>query len=149
LPGDLAESRPDLGPGPYVRLTVRDTGAGMTPEIVERIFEPFFTTQDIGAGTGLGLAVVHGIVANHGGVITVESTVGQGATFAVYFPRSDATTSPPIGVQEVELTGHERILLVDDEAALTYVSQRQLTGLGYDVVVCTSGQEALTVFRQI
>ena len=81
---------PDLKAGANVRLTVQDTGHGMEPEILERIFEPFFTTKCMGEGTGMGLAVVHGIIANHGGAITVESTPGQGRTFAVYLPRSDS-----------------------------------------------------------
>ena len=146
LPADLAAARPDLVPGPYVRLIVCDTGHGMTSEMLERIFEPFFTTRDTGEGTGLGLAVVHGIVTNQGGAITVESTPGQGTTFTVYLPRSDAATSPPVRVQEFALTGHECILFVDDEAAVTRESHRQLTRLGYDVVLCSSGQEALEVF---
>jgi len=146
LPADLTASRPDLVPGPYVRLSVRDTGPGITPEILERIFEPFFTTKDVGEGTGLGLAVVHGIVTHHGGALTVESTPGQGATFAVYLPRRDATTSPSVHGEGLVLTRHERILLVDDEEALTGVIRMQLTHLGYDVVMCASGQEALEVF---
>ena len=87
LPADCTTVTADLKAGPYVRLTVRDTGHGMAPEIMERIFEPFFTTKNMGEGTGMGLAVVHGIVTSHGGAITVESAPGQGATFAVYLPR--------------------------------------------------------------
>jgi two-component system, cell cycle sensor histidine kinase and response regulator CckA len=83
----LASVHPDLKPGPYSRLTVRDTGPGMTPEVLERIFEPYFTTKPQGEGTGMGLAVVHGIVASHGGTMTVTSAPGQGTTFEVYLPR--------------------------------------------------------------
>jgi signal transduction histidine kinase len=82
-----------LQPGPHLRLTVRDSGCGMTPEIREHIFDPFFTTKAVGEGTGMGLAIVHGIVTRHGGIITVESRRGQGTTFCLYFPRYDQASS--------------------------------------------------------
>ena len=87
---ECASHSPELAPGRHARLTVRDTGYGIAPELLERIFEPFFTTKDVGEGTGMGLATVHGIVSSHGGAIQVESTVGKGTTFALYFPRIDA-----------------------------------------------------------
>lgn len=145
LPADLAAAHPELVPGPYVRLAVRDTGPGMTPEVLEHVFEPFFTTKDTGEGTGLGLAVVHGIVTNHGGTITVESTPGEGTTFVIYLPRCHMSANLP--AQALALTGHERILFVDDEEAVTRVNHLQLTRLGYEVVLCASGQEALELFR--
>lgn len=136
-----------LAPGAYVRLSVQDTGHGMTPEIVARIFEPFFTTKELHKGTGMGLAVVHGIVSEHGGTITVESTPGHGTLFAVYLPRvpeaplEDAQpyASPPKGV--------ERIAFVDDEEDLIYLAQEVLTRLGYEPVVFTSSPAALEAFR--
>src|SRR6266571_168824 len=115
---DAPAISPDLKAGAYVRLTVQDTGHGMEPEILERIFEPFFTTKSMGEGTGMGLAVVHGIVVGHGGAITVESTPGQGSTFAVYLPRSDSPSPAALPTQEPIVGGNERILFVDDEAVL-------------------------------
>jgi signal transduction histidine kinase len=84
---ELAATDPALRPAPYVRLTMRDSGSGIPPDVVARMFEPFFTTKAVGQGTGLGLSVVHGIVKSHGGTILVESTLGQGATFTIYLPR--------------------------------------------------------------
>ena len=137
----------DLRPGPYVRLTVRDTGPGIPPDLLERIFEPFFTTKEVGQGTGMGLAMVHGIVTNHGGVVTASSVPGQGATFEVYLPRIAATTLDDNATEEPIPRGHERILLVDDEVAIARLGQELLVRLGYDVVTCLSSLEALQVFQ--
>jgi len=137
----------ELEPGPHARLTIRDTGHGMAPAILERIFEPFFTTKEVGEGTGMGLATVHGIVASHGGIIRVESTLGQGTTFEIYFPRLDAeTTNEPL-VETRLAPGSGRILLVDDEEPLASLGQIALERLGYDVTVRTSSVEALEAFR--
>jgi CheY-like chemotaxis protein len=137
---------PPLAPGPYARLTIHDTGHGMESEVLEHIFEPFFTTKAVGEGTGLGLAVVHGIVTNHGGAITVTSVPGQGATFTIYLPCVD--DAPVEGLPEVSvLRGHERILFVDDEEALARWGQLTLEPLGYHVVACTSSTEALRLFQ--
>src|SRR5262245_38172697 len=86
MENDFAHPQRNLSPGPYLSLTVRDTGCGMTPEVLERIFEPFFTTRPVGKGNGLGLAIVHGIVTGHGGAITVESMPGKGTKFCIYLP---------------------------------------------------------------
>jgi PAS domain S-box-containing protein len=143
---ETALPHPTLRPGPYIRLTVRDTGHGMAPEVLERIFEPFFTTKDVGEGTGLGLAVVHGIVTEHEGAITVESIPGQGTTFVMYLPRSASPFEITPDTEDPIRTEQGRILFVDDEAALAHIGQTMLTHLGYDVVSYTSSEEALEAF---
>jgi PAS domain S-box-containing protein len=138
----------DLDPGRYVELTVSDTGHGMSQEVMERIFEPYFTTKSQREGTGLGLAVVHGIVKNHGGTITVTSSPGEGTTFRAFFPRWRGSVVKP--EQEIHAPlprGSETILLVDDESALLQVGRRMLERLGYTVVVKSCGMEALEEFR--
>jgi PAS domain S-box-containing protein len=143
---NAAALHPDLHPGRYVRLAVHDSGHGITAEVQERIFEPFFTTKGVGEGTGMGLAVAHGIVANHGGVITVDSSSGHGTTFTVYLPHTTAT-APAAQPPAVPLHGQGCILLIDDEPPLARIGHDMLVSLGYDVVACTSAQEALAVFR--
>jgi PAS domain S-box-containing protein len=137
----------NLRPGPHVCLSVQDTGHGMSTEVMTRIFEPFFTTKSPGEGSGLGLAVVHGIITNHDGAITVESTPGQGTTFTVYLPRIEATVCPVTAPDESVPAGQERILFVEDEAPLAELGWTMLTHLGYNVVACTSSREALDIFR--
>jgi PAS domain S-box-containing protein len=145
--GAFAAAHPMLAAGPGVRLTIRDTGSGMPPEVAERIFEPFFTTKGVGEGTGMGLAVVHGIVTSHDGTITVTSVPGAGTTFDIYLPRT-AELPPESPQQEAQtLYGHERILFVDDEASLARLGQEMLERLGYTVIVRTSSVEALEAFR--
>jgi PAS domain S-box-containing protein len=144
---DFAAVHPELTPGPHLRLTVRDTGYGMKHEVMERIFEPFFTTKDLGEGTGMGLAVIHGIITSHGGAITVASAPGHGTTFEVYLPRIDRTAGPEARPEEAIPGGHERILFVDDEDALARLGQALLERLGYEITVRTSSIEALEVFR--
>ena len=138
-----------IEPGPYVRLRVSDTGQGMRPEILKKIFDPYFTTKGVGKGTGLGLAVVHGIVKSYGGGITVSSEVGKGSTFDIYFPRIQAMSWPsePDKAEPLPFGGHERVLFVDDEQAITEIVQNMLKYLGYEVEVRTSSIEALELFR--
>ncbi len=144
----VAAVHPDLKPGSYIWLTVRDTGHGMTPEVLEHIFEPYFTTKPQGEGNGMGLAVVHGIVTSHGGMMTVTSAPGQGTTFEVYLPRlAEATPDQPASAADPLPGGTERILFVDDEAAIASLGQEVLTRLGYQVVVCLRSTEALETFR--
>jgi PAS domain S-box-containing protein len=147
LDATCTDQYPTLHPGPHVRLTVRDTGHGMTPEVMGRIFEPFFTTKDVGQGTGMGLAVVHGIVTSHNGAITVQSAPEQGTTFVIYLPRVAATSSAVVPQAEPVLTGKGCILFVDDEDAIALWGQELLTQLGYEVVVNTSSLEALAIFQ--
>ena len=137
-------------PGSFVCLSVADSGCGIPPEILPRIFEPFFTTKDVGKGTGLGLATVFGIVEQHKGWINVHSEVGCGTTFKVYLPRLSGATA----VWEMEPTpdaahtGHETILLVEDETSLREVVQTTLAQLGYRVLEAPSGVKALEVWKE-
>ncbi len=134
-------------PGRYVVLTVTDTGCGMSPEVRERIFEPFFTTKGPEKGTGLGLAVVHGIVHAHGGLIKVYSEPGRGSTFKVFLPRSEGEAEAAAEASRPLPTGSESILFVDDEAPLADLGRSLLEGLGYRVEIRTAPLEALAAFR--
>ena len=143
-----SEARPDgLEPGIYMRLVVRDTGIGMPPEVIDRIFDPFFTTKKSDEGTGLGLSVVHGIVQLHDGHITVESLLGKGSTFTVYLPQVTERPEAEAVSEETVPTGHERVLLVDDEPVLIETGQKLLEGLGYEVTAKNSSVEALALFK--
>jgi CheY-like chemotaxis protein/two-component sensor histidine kinase len=139
---------PDLQPGRYLRLKVSDTGEGIPAEILERIFEPYFTTKDISKGTGLGLAVAHGIVKSHQGAIKAQSEPGMGTNFTVYFPiiRKDPLAEKK--VTELIPKGEERILYVDDEKTLVDIGQQMLKRLGYSVVTKTNSLEALEEFQK-
>ncbi len=137
----------DLTPGKYLALNVSDTGHGIEPVVVERIFDPYFTTKEVGEGIGMGLAVVHGIVKNHGGTIRVYSEPGQGTTFSVYFPMVESQSETEASSPEPVHTGTERILFVDDDESLADLGKRTLEYLGYDVTVKTCSIEALEVFK--
>ena len=134
--------------GRYLKLTVRDTGHGMAPEILNRIFEPFFTTKGRGEGTGMGLAVVHGIVRDHGGAITVSSQLNQGTAFEIYLPQYFGKVTEDHPVAKVRPGGSERIIFVDDEQPITVIWTEALTGLGYKVTSTTDSKEALELFKQ-
>jgi PAS domain S-box-containing protein len=146
VPAEATDS-PSLSPGAYVRMRVRDTGCGMAPEVQERIFEPFFTTKDVGEGTGMGLATVHGIVSGHGGTITVSSRCGRGTTFTVYLPQREQTLAPILPVPVPLLQEQGCALLIDDEAMLVQLGCTQLQRLGYEAVGCTDSRVALDTFR--
>ena len=141
---DFASTHPDLRPGRYVRLSISDTGHGISAEALSRMFEPFFTTKEPGAGTGLGLSVVHGLMKSFDGAITVESEFGHGATFHLYFPalEFDAATVAPEEQGEPRGRG-ERVLFVDDEPVLAMLGERFLTRLGYAATIQTDPRLAL------
>ena len=141
---DASEARANgVAPGRYVRIDVKDSGIGMDAAVMKRIFDPFFTTKDREWGTGLGLASVYGIIKNHGGFITVASQPGQGAAFSLFLPATDAAVQqvadPPRDVHP----GHGTVLVVDDEEMILEVTQGLLERLGYQVLLATSGHEAL------
>lgn len=138
---------PNLKPGHYVQLTVNDCGIGINQQHIDRIFDPYFTTKEVGKGSGMGLAVVIGIVKNHDGMIMVDSKPGEGTIFKIYFPKieeqiqdktEDATPLP---------VGNEKILVVDDEVSIVDMTKRRLERLGYQVTAKTSSMEALELFR--
>jgi PAS domain S-box-containing protein len=137
-----------LPQGPCVRLRVRDSGPGIDPAIIHRIFDPYFSTKEKGKGTGLGLAVVHGIVKSHRGAIQVLSRLGEGATFDVYFPMvQTAAAAAEAAPKETVVGGRERILFVDDEPSIELLGKQILGSLGYEVTTCGTAIAALELFR--
>jgi PAS domain S-box-containing protein len=146
--GDRALSHSTLHPGAYACLTVEDSGSGMDEAMVARVFEPFFTTKEVGKGTGLGLALVYGIVIDSGGGIDVASAPGRGSRFAIYLPRVDApVVATDDSAAPVARGNGERVLVVDDEEALVAVASEVLKGIGYDPVGCADGAAALAAFE--
>lgn len=137
-----------LQPGMYLRLSIRDTGCGMTPQVISHIFEPFFTTKAPGQGTGMGLSVVHGIVTSHKGAITVNSTLGQGTTFRLYLPYAEAAEDSTAPATLASRPGQARVLCVDDDDILVALWNAMLTRQGYHVTACTDSVEALRLFRE-
>lgn len=155
LSAERVADKPGVQAGSFVELTVRDNGQGMDEITMSRIFDPYFTTKEQGAGTGLGLAVIHGIVEDCNGFIEVASVVGQGAAFHVFLPTIPAESRLNNGEKTVQETsrmplpgGKERILFVDDEADLTRISQAQLNSLGYKVTVATRSLKAWEEFQK-
>jgi PAS domain S-box-containing protein len=147
LDSDFTIHHPGLCPGRYLKLTVADTGCGIPPEFLDRIFDPYFTTKDKDQGTGLGLAVVHGIAKSHGGTITVESEPAKGSIFNLYLPTIESEADSGVDIQKASPTGNERILFVDDEKALADMCKLMMESLGYEVETRTSSIEALELFR--
>ena len=141
-------SHTQLLPGPYLVLSVSDRGTGITSEVMERLFEPFFTTRGAHAGTGLGLAVVHGVVAEFGGAIDVQSKPGQGARFTLYFPEcTDAMGSVSVAPKLASVGSGQTLLVVDDEPTLVALAEEMLTSLGYQPVGYTDPAAALQALR--
>ena len=148
----ILDQNPELQPGSYIRLAVKDTGHGMAPQIAKRIFEPYFSTKEKDVGTGLGLAMVHGITKNCGGAVSLQSKVGKGTAFYIYLPRTDSApilkdmrTGPRA---QPAPTGTERVLFVDDELELVTLGREILEHLGYQVVTKNNGIDALKAFRE-
>ncbi|MFP4308057.1 MAG: PAS domain S-box protein [Desulfococcaceae bacterium] len=138
-----------LPPGRYVRLSVADTGPGIPPEVREKVFEPYFTTKEQGKGTGLGLAVVYGIVRKHGGEIRLSGGRDRGAEVVIYLPLiPDSGSVEEVADTDAPEPGTERILLVDDEPSIVRMQRKMLERLGYQVAVAASSPAALTIFRE-
>ncbi len=146
LDDDSAKDYPDLKTGKYIKVMVGDTGPGIEPKIIDRIFDPYFTTKGVGKGSGMGLAVVHGIVKNHSGAIKVDSTLGKGTTFSILFPLAqEKAVVEEKTIQEMP-RGKETILFVDDEISIVNMVQRMFERLGYKVQTTTTPQDALDRF---
>jgi CheY-like chemotaxis protein len=145
-----AQLAPDAKPGRYVMISVRDTGTGIPPQIIDKIFDPFFTTKEQGKGTGLGLSTSLGIVRSHGGFISVYSEPGAGALFKVYLPAPDDRAEAAEWEEQPEPPGGdgELILVVDDEEPIRRVTRGMLEAFGYRVVTASDGGEACALYRQ-
>lgn len=146
---EMVRGRQEVVPGNYVMLSVSDTGSGISDEVRNHIFEPFFTTKARGAGTGLGLSTVYGVVKHARGFIELESAVGVGTEFRVYFPASTAVSFDDVSRSKaMPRTGHETILLVEDESTVRRLATRDLSSLGYRVLEAGHGDEALTIYEK-
>ena len=150
LSQDFVRDHPEAESGDYIAIRVRDTGTGMTPDIVTRIFEPFFTTKEAGKGTGLGLSMVYGFVKQSGGYIDVESEPGRGTTFTLYLPVTDAAaelTDPFVEGEGAIEGGSENVLIVEDDDLVREHARGVFEGLGYQVTVASTGAEALSILE--
>ncbi len=147
---ESAQTHPEARPGRFACLRISDTGCGMNADVLRHLFEPFFTTKEVGKGTGLGLASVYGIVHQHKGWMTVESIVGRGTNFHLYLPLSPEAPAPRMPTPQIlpSKGQNETILLVEDEAALLFISTQTLTMLGYRVLSAANGREALKLWAQ-
>ncbi len=134
--------------GPYVTISVKDTGIGMDEALQQKIFDPFFTTRAMSRGSGLGLASAYGIIKNHGGTLTVESRQGEGAAFTIYLPASEQPAEPAPPARDDALRGSGILLLVDDEEMILDVGRQMIQALGYQAVIARSGKEAVEIFQE-
>jgi PAS domain S-box-containing protein len=149
---DVAQTRAlshgNLAPGAFVRLEVSDTGRGIEPQVLERMFDPFFTTKGVGEGTGLGLSLVHGIVADLGGAIDVRTALGRGTTFTVWLPISGEAAAPDDEIDaELPRGEGQAVMIIDDEKALVSLAEETLAKLGYEAIGFSSSVAALQAFR--
>jgi PAS domain S-box-containing protein len=147
IDGGSETKKTTLKPGEYIQIRVSDTGVGIPPDIIESIFDPYFTTKEPGEGTGMGLALVHGIIESYGGQITVDSKPGEGTVFAIFLPKIKRQKEIISREAEIIPDGSEHILYVDDELPLARTGGRLLEDLGYAVTTRTSSVEALELFR--
>jgi PAS domain S-box-containing protein len=145
---NLSQEFSELKPGNYITLTIQDSGQGMSGQVLERIFEPFFTTKSSGEGTGLGLAVVHGIIVGHGGHIAASSAVGEGTTFSIVLPRLDVVLPAQLVSATEWPQGRGKVLFVDDEDVLARWGEQILSHLGYTVVTKTNPHDAVEFFHK-
>ena len=149
LPEGIASAYLDAAPGDYVMLAVTDTGSGIAADVLQHLFEPFFTTKGLGKGTGLGLATVYGIVKQNNGGIDVESVVGQGSTFRIYFPRSEERVAElPASAPERSTNGKATILIVEDDPGIRDLSTKILSRYGYHVLAASGGDEAREISQR-
>ena len=133
-------------PGSYVKISVEDTGCGISAELIDKIFDPFFTTKGIGVGSGMGLSTAAGIVKQFGGIITVKSTLGQGSIFEIYFPQLETVHQDPPHISQNYSKGTENILLVDDDPLIAGLNEQLLAEMGYQITVRIDSREALKLF---
>ena len=147
LDSAMPDIPPDVASGKYIQLMVTDTGPGINPAVINRIFDPYFTTKEVGKGTGMGLAVVQGIVKSHNGAVAISNRPGRGATFTVYLPLSDAPTSEETWKPKILELGDETILFVDDEKSIVDMCSEMLTRLGYRVETAMTPLAALDKFQ--
>jgi CheY-like chemotaxis protein len=142
-------SNGNLAPGAYVRLCVSDTGSGIPPRVLDRMFDPFFTTKGVGEGTGLGLSLVHGLVADLGGAIDVRTTVGRGTTFTIWLPiAGEASVGAAAAAARMPHGQGQMVMIVDDEKPLVALGEEILAQLGYEPVGFSSSVAALAAFRE-
>ena len=144
---DLPTTEAGIQPGDFVHLSIEDTGKGIDPEIHDKIFNPYFTTIEVGKGTGMGLAIIHGIVKSYGGFLTFDSQPGEGTIFHVFLPVVPDAPQPEATATDLVPFGTEHILFVDDEEILAEMGKHLLERLGYRVTVKNSSVEALSIFQ--